>query len=180
MSQREMLLYSLPELLSFPCYYASCSHSSSRETNAKLHDTLPPNTLFNHISFYLKISASSPTCGMWWSIKMNVHMETGLITQLLSSRRSTWVSHFAHPHPYRLSHSTYWQHRTPWEGLPLCLHSVWQNGLPTVASLPYLCSIRRNYRAWSRKKSQRTLKFLQVNSHTNINEVINVCKECDN
>lgn len=62
----------------------------------------------------------------------------------------------------------------------LYVYSVWQNGLPTVASLPYLCSIHRNYRAWSRKKSQRTLKFLHVNSHTNINEVINVCKECDN
>lgn len=139
-----------------------------------------PQTTFLSSSRHRKSICCSPTCGMWWSIKMNVHMETGLITQLLSSRRSTWVSHFAHPHPYRLSHSTYWQHRTPWEGLPLCLHSVWQNGLPTVASLPYLCSIHRNYRAWSRKKSQRTLKFLQVNSHTNINEVINVCKECDN
>lgn len=66
-------------------------------------------TIFYHIIFYLKISASSIitllyTLGMW-SAKMRLHMDTGLLTQTPGCCRSKWTSRFAHSHPYLLSHS---------------------------------------------------------------------------
>lgn len=71
--------------------------------------TLSRRTIVYHISFDLKISASSIitllyTLGMW-SAKMRFHMDTGLLTPTLGCCRSKWTSRFAHPHPYLLSHS---------------------------------------------------------------------------